>query len=61
MSACTMPSNDYHAETSSKIQSQDELWADEDSLNDEDYLYALIDAINHNFILEVEASHAHDE
>lgn len=50
-----MPSNDYHAETVSETESLDDLSADEQ------YFIDLIDAINHNFVLEVQASHAHDE
>ncbi len=55
MSAYNMPSISYYAKTVSKIESLDELWADEDFLDD------LVDAINQNFVLEVEARHAPDE
>jgi len=61
MGAYIMPSKHHPTETVSKIESQDERWSDDNFLSDEDYLYALIDAINHNFVLEVEASHAQDE
>lgn len=45
------PSNDYPTEPVSKNDKGDELWVDEDFADD------LADAINQNFVLEVEASH----
>ena len=55
MSADTMSSNVFHLETISDTESWDELLADENFFVD------LLDLINQNFVLEVEASHAHDE
>ena len=54
MSARVMPSDDSDAETDSAIESLDELLADED------YWIDLVEAINHNFVLEVKASRADD-
>ncbi len=55
MSAQVIPLKDYQAETVSTVESPDELWLDEE------YLYELIDAINHNFVAEVDADHGHDD
>ena len=54
MSACVMPPDDSDAETASTNESLDDLLADEE------YWADLAKAINHNFVLEVEASHADD-
>ncbi len=54
MSAHTAPPDDSDAETGSRTESLDELLADQDHWID------LVEAINHNFVLEVEASHADD-
>jgi hypothetical protein len=55
MSACIMPSNRYIAETLSKNESLEHLCDDGDFWND------LIDAVNQNFVQEVESVHAHDK
>ena len=55
MSTKTVPSNVFHLEAVSDTESLDELLADENFFVD------LIDLINQNFVLEVEASHTHDE
>ena len=55
MSTDPVPSSVFHLETASNTESLDELLADENFFVD------LIDQINQNFALEVEASHANDE
>ena len=55
MSASTLSSNVVHLKIVSNTKSLDELLADESFFVD------LIDLINQNFVLEVEACHAHDE
>ena len=60
MNTYVVPSSNKHTDTVSKGKSIDELWDTEDSLNDADYLYDLIDAINQNFVAEVNASLAAD-
>ena len=55
MSTDRVPPNVFHLTTVSDTESLDELLADENFFVD------LIDLINQNFVLEVEASHAHDE
>ena len=55
MSAHTIPSNDDYGATESTTESLEELWADEDYLDD------LLEAINHNFVLEVQASRIRHE
>ena len=57
----TMPLNHCQTGTATKIESQNEPGYDQDLLADEAYWYALIDAINRNFVREVAASHALDE
>ena len=54
MSACVMLPDESDAETASTIETLDELLADEE------YWADLVGAINHNFVLEVEASRADD-
>ena len=54
MSACVMPPDDSDAQRASTIESLDELLADEQ------YWADLVEAINHNFVIEVQASHGDD-
>ena len=56
-----MPLNHCQTGTATKVISQDERGRDEDLLFDEGYWYALIDAINRNFVMEVDASHPSNE
>jgi hypothetical protein len=55
MSTETVPSNVVYLETVSNAECLDKLLADEDFIVD------LIDQINQNFLIEVEASHTRDE
>ena len=55
MSTSTLSSNVVHLKIVSNTESLDELLADESFFVD------LIDLINQNFVLEVEANHAHVE
>ena len=57
----TMPLNHCQTGTATKVKSQDERGRDEDLLFHESYWYALIDAVNRNFVMEVDASHSSDE
>lgn len=57
----TMPSNHCQTGTATRIEGQNEPGRDQDLLADEGYWYALADAINRNFVMEVAASHAADE
>ena len=59
MSTNTAPSIDVHLENVPGSESWDELL--DEVLADEDLSVDLIDLINRNFVLEVEASHAHSE
>ena len=55
MSTEAVRSNVFYLESVSDTESLDELLADEEFFVD------LIDQINQNFVLEVEASHTHSE
>ena len=55
MSTSTLSSNVVHLKIVSNTESLEELLANES------FFVGLIDLINQNFVLEVEASHAHDE
>ena len=55
MNAQVIPLKDNQAETDSTVESPDDPWLDEE------FLYELIDAINQNFVAEVDADHGHDE
>ena len=55
MSTSTLYSRVVHLKIVSNTENLDEILADESFSVD------LIDLINRNFVLEVEASHAHDE
>ena len=61
MCTSTMPSNHCKTGTATRIESRDERGRGEAPLVDEGYWHALIDAINRNFVMEVDASHASDE
>ena len=55
MSTEAVRSNVFYLESVSGTENLDELLADEEFFVD------LIDLINQNFVMEVEASHTHDE
>ena len=59
MSTNTAPLIDVHLENVSNSESWDELL--DEVFADEDLSVDLIDLINQNFVLEVEASHAYSE
>ena len=54
MSTGNVPSNVFFLESIYNSESLDKL------LDDEEFFMELIDLINQNFVMEVEASHIHD-